>query len=172
MNIRSRVVKGIILSLVMVNSFGVVSFAKPVGEEDSVKLVNKSLSSEIKSDIYEFDNGATVVINNRYGIYELFVEELGDWSVSCSNVSELLQYSMSYSKHKDDYKKYDNKNVEVVDETCCDVIYSNGVDIIKSEDIETVDVYLPIFGGELPNKTMNLDEAEMLVDTYLERIGE
>ena len=134
-----------------------------------IKVVEYAKSHLYKSNIYTLANGCEVVINFDRNIYELYTEELADWSIECESYGELMEYVRAYSKHKNDYKKYDNTNI-VYNEECCEYVLSNGITVVKSNDIDIKDVYLPIFGG-LPYKCKDLNDAKNLIVTYIECIN-
>jgi len=135
-----------------------------------VKITKTSKSPTLKSNIFELNIGATVVINTKEGIYELFVEELQDWSVPCATYGDLLEYLELYIEHKYDYEKYDNKNI-TFDKECCSIFLSNGIEVITSEDVEGNDVYLPIFGNELPYPCANMEQAKNVCEVYYESLN-
>ena len=139
-------------------------------KKSDVKIVKMYKSPQIKSNIFELNNGATVVINHKEGVYELFVEELQDWSVPCATYGDLLEYLELYIEHKYDYMYYDNIDVEY-DQECCSIITTNGIEIITSEDVEGNDVYLPIFGNELPYPCKDMEQAKKVCTTYYESLN-
>lgn len=57
-------------------------------------------SNKINSLLYEGVNGSILVINDKYKIYELFLLELGDWSVECNNKKELMKYYKAYKENR------------------------------------------------------------------------
>lgn len=178
MSIKNEVVKGIVVAMCLSNV--VCSYAEDIPTTNRriinkfyppTKITNSYKTDIYKSDVYELSNGASVVINDKEGIYELFVEELMDWSVECDSREELFEYIKAYNRHKNDYKNYDNENI-TIEEGCCEIKLSNGITIVSSEDIDTKDIYLPIFSGEIPYKTNSLEDTEKVIRTYLEGIGE
>ena len=99
---------------------------------------------EIKSELFEDIEGVTLVINNKYNVYELFIPELSDYSVECTSKKELLDY----------YKKYkENK-------------HKQGIIRIKKNNNNTYNVYFPFLGG----KPYRVDKQHIkgLILTYRE----
>ena len=146
------------------------SLAQLVCNNKDVKITKMYKSPTLKSSIFELNIGASVVINHKEGIYELFVEELQDWSIECATYGDLLEYLELYIEHKYDYEKYDNKNVEY-EQQCCSITTTNGIEIITSDDVEGNDVYLPIFNNELPYRCANMDQAKNVCTIYCESLN-
>ena len=146
------------------------SLSQVIKNNKDVKIVKMYKSPTLKSSIFELNIGAEVVINHKEKIYELFVEELQDWSVECATYGDLLEYLELYIEHKYDYKRYDNKNIEYEQE-CCSIITTNGMEIITSVDVEGNDVYLPIFGNELPYRCANMEQAKRVCTIYYESLN-
>ena len=133
--------------------------------------IEKSYKSKVdKSTIFELNIGADVVINHKKKIYELFVDELQDWSVPCATYGDLLEYLELYIEHKYDYMYYDNIKVDW-EQQCCSITTTNGIEIITSEDVEGNDVYLPIFGNELPYPCVDMEQAKMVCNVYYESLN-
>lgn len=101
-------------------------------------------SSKIRSELYTDSIGATLVINNKYNVYELFISELGDWSIECNNKDELIEYYKTYKE---------NKNKLGI------------VKIIKYKD--HYNVYFPFLKNK-PYKVNNKNDLNMLLTTYRE----
>ena len=80
---------------------------------------------EIKSELFEDIEGVTLVINNKYNVYELFIPELSDYSVECNNKNELLEYYKAYKENK----------------------HKQGIIRIKKNN-NTYNVYFPFLGGK------------------------
>lgn len=57
-------------------------------------------SPRIQSELYEDKDGTTLVINYRYNVYELFIPQLGDWSIQCNDKRELMEYYKTYKENK------------------------------------------------------------------------
>ena len=80
----------------------------------------------IKSTILEDAEGATLIINDKYNVYELFIPELSDYSVECTSKKELLEYYKAYKENK----------------------HKQGIiKIKKNNNNNTYDVYFPFLGG-------------------------
>ena len=58
-------------------------------------------SSKYKSTILEDIDGAALVINDRYNIYELFIPILEDYSIALNSKEELFYYYNVYKNNKD-----------------------------------------------------------------------
>ena len=101
-------------------------------------------SSRIRSELYADSIGATLVINDKYNVYELFISELGDWSIECNSKKELIEY----------YKTYKEKRKKL-----------GIVKIIKYKN--TYKVYFPFLKNK-PYKVNNKNELNMLLATYRE----
>lgn len=138
--------------------------------DSDVTITEITRSPILKSSIFTLSNGAEVVVNHKEGIYELFVEELQDWSVPCATYEDLLEYVELYVNHKYDYMYYDNIDVEYEQE-CCSIITTNGMEIITSIDVEGNDVYLPIFGNELPYPCKDMEQAKKVCTIYYESLN-
>ena len=134
--IKKSIIGTLVVSMLSLGSFNVSNAysTNKMNTMQGIKVVSYTKSPMYKSNIYTLVNGCEVVINHKRGIYELFTEELGDWSVECNSYNELMKYVRAYSKHKNDYKKYDNKDI-VYNEECCEYVLSNGITVIKSNDI-------------------------------------
>ena len=89
-----------------------------ISNNKDVKITKMYKSPKLNSNIFELNIGAEIVINHKEGIYELFVEELQDWSVPCATYEDLLEYVELYVNHKYDYMYYDNIDVEYEQECC------------------------------------------------------
>lgn len=186
MKLKNKMI-GIISATLIMSSMCNISYALPKIEFlQSTKVQSKTLSqilmdtdvtiTEItktpvfKSSVFTLSNGAEIVVNHKEGIYELFVEELQDWSVPCATYEDLLEYVELYIEHKYDYMYYDNIDVEYAQE-CCSIITTNGIEIITSIDAEGNDVYLPIFGNELPYPCKDMEQAKDVVSIYYESLN-
>lgn len=186
MKLKNKMI-GIISATLIMSSMCNISYALPKIEFlQSTKVQSKTLSqilndsdvtiTEIyrtpryKSSVFVLSNGAEVVVNHKEGIYELFVEELQDWSVPCATYEDLLEYVELYVNHKYDYMYYDNIDVEYEQE-CCSIITTNGMEIITSIDAEGNDVYLPIFNNELPYPCKDMEQAKKVCTTYYESLN-
>ena len=101
-------------------------------------------SSRIRSELYEDSIGVTLVINDKYNIYELFISELSDWSIECNSKNELMEYYKTYKE---------NRNKLGI------------VKIIKYKD--HYNVYFPFLKNK-PYKVTNKDQLKMLLITYRE----
>ena len=99
-------------------------------------------SSRIRSELYADSIGSTLVINDKYNVYELFIPELGDWSIECNNKDELIEYYKTYKE---------NRNKLGI------------VKIIKYKD--QYNVYFPFLNGK-PYKVSNFKYLKMLLTTY------
>ena len=97
----------------------------------------------IKSTILEDAEGATLIINDKYNVYELFIPELSDYSVECNNKKELLTYYKAYKENK----------------------HKQGIIKIKKNN-NTYNVYFPFLGG----KPYKIDKQHIkgLILTYRE----
>ena len=185
MKLKNKMI-GIISATLIMSSMCNISYSLPKIEFlSSTKVQSKTLSqilnddvtiTEIyrtpryKSSVFVLSNGAEVVVNHKEGIYELFVEELQDWSVPCATYEDLLEYVELYIEHKYDYMYYDNIDLDY-EEGCCSIMTTNGIEIITSEDVEGNDVYLPIFGNELPYPCKDMEQAKMVCSIYYESLN-
>ena len=97
----------------------------------------------IKSTILEDKQGAALIINNKYNIYELFIPELSDYSIICNDKKELLGYYKAYKENK----------------------HKQGIIRIKKNN-NTYNVYFPFLGG----KPYRVDKQHIkgLILTYRE----
>ena len=100
----------------------------------------------IKSTILEDKQGATLILNNKYNVYELFIPELSDYSVECTSKKELLSYYKAYKEYK----------------------HKQGIIRIKKNN-NTYNVYFPFLGG----KPYKIDKQYLkgLILTYRENKG-
>ena len=101
-------------------------------------------SNQIKSELYEDIEGVTLVINDKYKVYELFIPQLGDWSIECNTKKELMNYYKTYKENRH------NKGI---------------VRIRKYKDI--YNVYFPFLKNK-PYKVNNKNDLKMLLTTYIE----
>ena len=134
-----------------------------------VNITEITRSPILKSSIFSLSNGAEIVINHKEGIYELFVEELQDWSVPCATYEDLLEYVELYIEHKYDYMYYDNIDLDY-EEGCCSIMTTNGIEIMTTEQDKN-DVYLPIFGNKLPYPCKDMEQAKDVCEVYYESLN-
>ena len=99
-----------------------------------------------KSIVLEDKQGATLILNNKYNVYELFIPELSDYSVECTSKKELLSYYKAYKENK----------------------HKQGIIRIKKNN-NTYNVYFPFLGG----KPYKIDKQYLkgLILTYRENKG-
>ena len=101
-------------------------------------------SSRIRSELYTDSIGATLVINDNYNVYELFISELGDWSIECNSKKELMEYYKTYKENR------------------------NKLGIVKIRKYKnTYKVYFPFLKNK-PYKVNNKNDLNMLLATYRE----
>ena len=100
-----------------------------------------------KSIVLEDKQGATLILNNKYNVYELFIPELSDYSVECTSKKELLSYYKAYKENK----------------------HKQGIIKIKKNNNNTYNVYFPFLGG----KPYKIDKQYIkgLILTYRENKG-
>ena len=96
-----------------------------------------------KSIVLEDKQGATLILNNKYNVYELFIPELSDYSIICNDKKELLEYYKEYKENK----------------------HKQGIIRIKKNN-NTYNVYFPFLGG----KPYRVDKQHIkgLILTYRE----
>ena len=104
-------------------------------------------SSKIRSELYTDPIGATLVINNKYKVYELFIPQLGDWSIECNTKKELMNYYKTYKENK------------------------NKLGIVRIRKYkDNYNVYFPFLKNK-PYKVNNKNDLNMLLTTYRENRG-
>ena len=115
---------------------------------NSIEAYNNNLkfigyTPTIKSTILEDAEGTTLILNNKYNVYELFIPELSDYSVECTSKKELLSYYKAYKENK----------------------HKQGIIRIKKNN-NTYNVYFPFLGG----KPYRVDKQHIkgLILTYRE----
>ena len=101
-------------------------------------------SSRIRSELYMDSIEATLVINDKYKVYELFISEIGDWSIECNSKNELMEYYKTYKENR------------------------NKLGIVKIRKYKnTYSVYFPFLNGK-PYKVNNKNDLNRLLATYRE----
>ena len=119
---------------------------------NSIEAYNNNLkfigyTPTIKSTILEDAEGATLILNNKYNVYELFIPELSDYSIVCNDKKELLSYYKAYKENK----------------------HKQGIIRIKKNNNNNYNVYFPFLGG----KPYKIDKQYLkgLILTYRENKG-
>ena len=132
----------ILTMIILINVFTININAQNIYNND-LKFIG--YTPTIKSTILEDKQGATLIINDKYNVYELFIPELSDYSVECTSKKELLSYYKAYKENK----------------------HKQGIiRIKKNNNNNTYNVYFPFLGG----KPYRVDKQHIkgLILTYRE----
>ena len=132
--------KIIITMIILINVF--TSNIEAYNNNNNLKFIG--YTPEIKSELFEDIEGVTLVINNNYNVYELFIPELSDYSVECNNKKELLSYYKAYKENK----------------------HKHGIIRIRKNNNNNYNVYFPFLGGK-PYK-IGKQHIKGLILTYRE----
>ena len=97
-----------------------------INAQNNNSLKFMGYSSKYKSTILEDVDGAALVINDRYNIYELFIPVLQDYSIILNSKEELFYYYNLYKNNKD----------------------QKGVEKIETNNNNSYDIYFKFLGGK------------------------